>query len=156
MKHDSPPPNQPKLRTDVNAEAAEAAYESSLHDRHRSGRKNDGYKSLIAWQRSIQLGFAVCELTAHFPAEELWGLSSQMRRAAISCPSNIAEGYGRASTGEFKQFLGHARGSSAEIETQLLFAKHLGLGSADAIKNAERLCGEVSRLLTSLMRSLKT
>ena len=119
-------------------------------------RKNKGFKDLLAWQRAMQMVMAVYELTAQFPTAERFGLSGQMRRAAISVPSNIAEGYGRVTTGEFKQFLGHARGSSAEVETQLMIAKTLHFGSHDAIDDAERLCVEVSRLLTGLMRSLKT
>jgi four helix bundle protein len=120
------------------------------------GRRNRGFKDLLAWQRAMQMVLAVYELTAQFPIAERFGLSGQMRRAAISVPSNIAEGYGRVTTGEFKQFLGHARGSSAEVETQLMIAKKLHFGSDETIDDAERLCFEVSRLLTALMRSLKT
>jgi four helix bundle protein len=119
-------------------------------------RKNRGFKDLLAWQRAMQMVLAVYELTAQFPIAERFGLSGQMRRAAISVPSNIAEGYGRVTTGEFKQFLGHARGSSAEVETQLMIANKLHFGSKEAIDNAGRLCVDVSRLLTGLMRSLQT
>lgn len=117
------------------------------------GRKTRGFKDLLAWQRAMQMVRAIYELTAHFPPEERYGLSGQMRRAAISVPSNISEGYGRVTTGEFKQFLGHARGSSAEVETQLMIAKDLQFGSPEAIAKAEQLCHEVGRLLTGLMRS---
>jgi four helix bundle protein len=120
------------------------------------GRRNRGFKDLLAWQRAMQMVLAVYKLTAQFPVAERFGLSGQMRRAAISVPSNIAEGYGRVTTGEFKQFLGHARGSSAEVETQLMITKKLHFGSDETIEDAERLCIEVSRLLTGLMRSLKT
>jgi four helix bundle protein len=120
------------------------------------GRKTRGFKDLLAWQRAMQMVLTIYELTAQFPAAERFGLSGQMRRAAISVPSNIAEGYGRITTGEFKQFLGHARGSSAEVETQLMIAKKLHFGSYESIDDAERLCVEVSCLLTGLMRSLKT
>jgi four helix bundle protein len=120
------------------------------------GRRNRGFKDLLAWQRAMQMVLAVYKLTAQFPVAERFGLSGQMRRAAISVPSNIAEGYGRVTTGEFKQFLGHARGSSAEVETQLMIAKKLHFGSDETIDDAERLCIEVSRLLTGLMRSLNT
>ena len=119
-------------------------------------RKNRGFKDLLAWQRSMQLVRSVYELTAQFPIAERFGLSGQMRRAAISVPSNIAEGYGRVTTGEFKQFLGHARGSCAEVETQLMIAKDLNFGSHETIDDAERLCFEASRLLTGLLRALST
>jgi four helix bundle protein len=75
------------------------------------GRKNRGFKDLLAWQRAMQMVLTVYKLTSQFPIAERFGLSGQIRRAAISVPSNIAEGYGRVTTGEFKQFLGHARGS---------------------------------------------
>jgi four helix bundle protein len=122
----------------------------AVSDNDHQERTNRGFKDLFAWQRAMQMVRTVYELTAQF------GLSGQMRRAAISVPSNIAEGYGRVTTGEFIQFLGHARGSSAEVETQLMIAKDLHFGSDQTIHDAERLCFEVSRLLTGLMRSLKT
>ena len=128
----------------------------AVSDNDHQDRTNRGFKNLFAWQRAMQMVRAVYELTAQFPTAERFGLSGQMRRAAISVPSNIAEGYGRVTTGEFIQFLGHARGSSAEVETQLMIAKDLHFGSDEIIDDAERLCFEVSRLLTGLMRSLKT
>jgi four helix bundle protein len=127
----------------------------AVSNRNPQGRKNRGFKDLLAWQRAMQMVLAVYKLTAQFPIAERFGLSGQMRRAAISVPSNIAEGYGRVTTGEFKQFLGHARGSSAEVETQLMIAKKLRFGSEEAIDDAERLCVEVCRLLSALMRSLQ-
>jgi four helix bundle protein len=128
----------------------------AVSDNDHQDRTNRGFKDLFAWQRAMQMVRAVYELTAQFPTAERFGLSGQMRRAAISVPSNIAEGYGRVTTGEFIQFLGHARGSSAEVETQLIIAKDLHFSSDETIDDAERLCFEVSRLLTGLMRSLKT
>jgi four helix bundle protein len=128
----------------------------AVSDNDHQERTNRGFKDLFAWQRAMQMVRTVYELTAQFPTAERFGLSGQMRRAAISVPSNIAEGYGRVTTGEFIQFLGHARGSSAEVETQLMIAKDLHFGSDQTIHDAERLCFEVSRLLTGLMRSLKT
>jgi len=71
------------------------------------------FRDLIVWQRSVQLTVAIYRLTQNFPREEMYGLSSQMRRSAVSVPSNIAEGQGRLSTGEFRQFLGIARGSNS-------------------------------------------
>jgi len=89
-------------------------------------RPVQSYRELIAWPKAIGLVTAVYDYTRAFPDSERFGLTSQLRRAAVSVPSNIAEGQGRASTGEFNQFLGHARGSLLEIETQVLTRKTLG------------------------------
>jgi four helix bundle protein len=94
--------------------------------------------------------------TQRFPKDEIYGLTSQLRRAAISIPSNIAEGQGRLTRGEFKQFLGHARGSIFEVETQLLIARDLGyLSEASAQELVERV-KEVGRILSGLLASLDT
>ena len=82
------------------------------------------YRDLVVWQKAMELVAEIYQRTRAFPMDEMFGLVSQMRRAAVSIPSNIAEGYGRASTGEYKQFLGHARGSLWEVETQILIAKN--------------------------------
>src|SRR5512136_1860465 len=84
------------------------------------------YTDLMAWQKAVDLVEEVYRVTGHFPKEELYGLTSQMRRAAVSIPSNIAEGQGRNSRGEFCQFLGHAKGSLFELETQVVIAARLG------------------------------
>lgn len=119
-------------------------------------RVNRPFQDLLAWQRAMQMVHAVYQLTTQFlPAERL-GLSSQMRRAAVSVLSNITEGYGRTTTGEFKRFLGHARGSNAEVETQVLIAKRIGFGSEQAIGKAERLWVDSSRLVSAVMRSLNS
>ena len=78
------------------------------------------YRDLVAWQKAMELVVSVYTCTQNFPKVETYGLISQMRRAAVSVPSNIAEGHARISTGEFRQFLGHALGSLVEIETQTL------------------------------------
>ncbi len=83
------------------------------------------YRDLVVWQKAIALVTDVYRCTRTFPKEEIYGLSAQLRRAAVSVPSNIAEGQGRVSTGEFRQFLGHARGSLLEVETQLEIARNL-------------------------------
>jgi four helix bundle protein len=93
-------------------------------------------------------------LTAVFPKDELFGLTSQLRRAAVSIASNIAEGHGRLSTGEYKQFLGMARGSNAEVETQLVIARELGYGSEQAVMEAQGLADEVGRMLNGLLKKL--
>ena len=84
------------------------------------------YKELIVWQKSIQLVIDIYKLTKIFPKEETYGLSSQMQRAVVSIPSNIAEGNDRNSSKEFSQFLRIARGSLAELETQIIISEKIG------------------------------
>jgi four helix bundle protein len=89
------------------------------------------YQQLIAWQKAIALVTHIYSVTAGFPRDEIYGLTSQLRRAAVSVPSNIAEGQGRATKGEFVQFLCHARGSLYEVETQIVIATNLGYISSE-------------------------
>ena len=98
---------------------------------------------------------AAYRLTQGFPREEIYGLSSQIRRSAVSVPSNIAEGQGRLSIGEFRQFLGIARGSNYELQTQLVIAKSLGFGKQVLIDEAESLSHEVGKMIYALLKSLK-
>lgn len=113
------------------------------------------YQDLIGWQKSLDLVTHVYRLTRKFPREEIYGLTSQLRRAAVSIPSNIAEGQGRLSRGEFKQFLGHARGSIFELESQVLIARNLEfLTSAESEDVLERI-REVGRILNGLLKSLE-
>ncbi len=112
------------------------------------------YRDLIAWQKAIAFVTEVYRSTAQFPAHELYGLRSQLQRAAISVPSNIAEGQGRNTTGEFKQFLGHARGSLLEIETQLLISQNLGYLSQAEADHLLASCGELFRIVNGLLFSL--
>jgi four helix bundle protein len=114
----------------------------------------DSYRDLIVWQRAVQLSVALYKLTANYPREELYGLTSQLRRAGVSVASNIAEGYGRRSTGEYKQFLGMARGSNMEVQTQLVISGELGFGEADRMKEADGLSHEVGKMLVALMNKL--
>ena len=114
----------------------------------------DSYRDLLVWQRSIQLSLSIYRLTAGFPKEELFGLTSQIRRAGVSVASNIAEGHGRLSTGEYKQFLGMARGSNAEVETQLVISRELGYGSPQTLNEAAGLADEVGRMLNALLKRL--
>jgi four helix bundle protein len=113
------------------------------------------YRELIAWQKAIDLVTASYEYTRTFPNTERFGLSSQLRRAAVSVPSNIAEGQGRASTGEFNQFLGHARESLLEIETQIFIARNLGFIAAADGELLLAKCADVGRILNGFMGSLK-
>jgi four helix bundle protein len=99
----------------------------------------ESYRDLIVWQRSIQLSVALYRFTHEFPRDEAYGLSTQLRRAGVSVASNIAEGYGRSSTGEYKQYLGVARGANYEVQTQLVIAKELGLGNAEKLAEVEGL-----------------
>jgi four helix bundle protein len=116
---------------------------------------SSSFKDLVVWQRAIQLSLAIYKLTSFFPDSERFGLTSQLRRASVSVASNIAEGYGRSSRGEYLQFLGHARGSTFEVQTQLVIADGLGLGNDPARREAESLSEEVSRMLVAIMDKLK-
>jgi four helix bundle protein len=102
----------------------------------------------------VQLSVALYKLTATFPREELYGLSSQLRRSGVSVASNIAEGYGRRSTGEYKQFLGMARGSNMEVQTQLVISGELDFGEAILMKEADGLSHEVGKMFVALMNKL--
>ena len=105
------------------------------------------YADLKVWQRAMDLVYSVYEVTQTFPKHELYGLVSQLRRAAVSIPSNIAEGKGRLTRKDLNLFLCHARGSLHELETQLLIAQHLGyVSQAEAERLAEH-CKEVGRML---------
>jgi len=112
----------------------------------------ESFRDLIVWQRSVQLSVALYKLTATFPKEEIYGLTSQLRRAGVSVASNIAEGYGRKSTGEYRQFLGMARGSSMEVQTQLVIAGELGFREPAKFKEAESLSHEVGKMLVAMMK----
>ena len=113
------------------------------------------FRDLQVWQRSIQLTVVVYRLTQNFPREEIYGLTSQIRRAAVSVPSNIAEGQGRLTIGAFRQFLGIARGSNYELQTQLEIARSLGFGNSELIDEAESLSHEVGKMIYALLESLK-
>jgi len=113
------------------------------------------FRELIVWQRAIQLSSEVYRLTSSFPSSEQFGLTNQLRRASVSIASNIAEGYGRNSKGEYLQFLGHARGSTCELQTQLVLSNTLGFGTEETIHAVEHLSADVSRLLNALMNKLK-
>lgn len=105
------------------------------------------YADLKVWQRAMDLVYGVYKVTQVFPKHELYGLVSQLRRAAVSIPSNIAEGKGRVTRKDLNLFLCHARGSLHELETQLLIARHLGyLNEADATRLLDH-CKEVGRML---------
>lgn len=126
------------MRTDVNEKA-----------RVRS------YQDLVAWQKAMTLAELVYAASADFPKQETYGLTIQMCRAAVSIASNIAEGQARNSRGELLQFLGHARGSLAELETQSILAARLEYLTENAEARLINLISEVGRLLNGLRKSLK-
>ncbi len=112
------------------------------------------YRELIAWQRAMDLAAAVYEATRAFPKDEVYGLSNQLRRAAVSIPSNIAEGQGRGVGKEFAHHLRIANGSRQEVETQVLLAERLAFIDARAAQALLAASGEVGRLLAGLMKSI--
>lgn len=113
------------------------------------------YRDLVAWQKAIDLVEAIYVATATFPREELYGLTSQLRRAAVSVPSNIAEGQSRHTTRDFLHFLSISKGSLSELETQITIAERLKYFSANDATNLIELSSEVGRLVSGLARSLR-
>lgn len=112
------------------------------------------YRDLFAWQRAMELARLSYLVAKLFPREELYELSSQLRRAAVSVPANIAEGHARNHRKEFIQFLGIAKGSLAELQTLLTLSVNLGLVSASDIASAYLKSEEVEKILSSLVLSL--
>jgi four helix bundle protein len=112
------------------------------------------YQDLQVWQNGMDVAEQAYQLTQSFPKEELFGLTSQIRRAATSIPANIAEGWGRQTTGEFRQFLHNAQGSLRELETHLLLALRLNLATKDQIQPLLEMCQVLGRQLINLQRSL--
>ena len=109
----------------------------------------------VAWQKAMQLSAAVYEATRCFPSDERFGLTNQLRRAAVSVPSNIAEGRGRLTPGEFLHFLGIARGSALEVETQLELAMTLGFGNRAELEATQELAIEVGTILNASVSTLR-
>jgi four helix bundle protein len=116
---------------------------------------SSSYKDLIAWQRAMALVAAIYDATQGFPSHEQFGLTSQLRRAAVSVPSNIAEGRNHYSNRDFVRFLRHARGSLAEIETQVLIAEQRKYLPPDATKGLTAQIDELGRILSGLINSLQ-
>jgi four helix bundle protein len=113
------------------------------------------YRELIAWQKAMDLVVLIYRLTNRFPKEELFGLTNQLRRAAVSVPSNMAEGQGRRTTRDFLNFLSIARGSLQEVETQVLIAERLGYLAEHECREALALSDEISRLISGLCSALE-
>ncbi|MDR3750541.1 MAG: four helix bundle protein [Terracidiphilus sp.] len=112
------------------------------------------FQDLTVWQRAMEMTVCIYGLTRTFPKDEMYGLTSQLRRASVSVASNIAEGRGRMTDGEFRQFLGMAQGSTYEVQTQLLVARRLKTGDEATLNEAEALCIETSKMLGAFIQSL--
>jgi len=112
------------------------------------------YRDLIAWQKAMQLVIEVYKVSGSFPKEEVYGLTSQLRRAAISIPCNIAEGQGRLTKGEFQQFFGYARGSLLEVETLISVATNLHYLTSDTSSRLLGLAAKGGKILNGLLGSL--
>ncbi len=117
-------------------------------------KPTQGYRDLLVWQKSMALVKDIYKITAGFPSEEKFGLTSQMRRAAVSVPSNIAEGQARNTTGEFVQFNSYAEGSLAELDTQLTLAVELDFLPAEKADLGLDSIAELRRMLNGLRRSI--
>ncbi len=118
------------------------------------GREIRSYRDLIAWQKGVELCKQVYSVSALFPDAERFGLTAQVRRAAVSVPSNIAEGYGRRRRQDYVRFLDMALGSAYEVETQLILARELGFVETGDVGPCMDLVQEVGRVLFGLARSL--
>lgn len=120
------------------------------------GETNGFHRKSVTWNKAMELTVKIYELTRAFPSDERFGLTNQLRRAAVSIPSNIAEGNGRLNTREFVQFLGIARGSTLEVLTQLELANALGFSKGGgALLEAEQLATEVLKLLNATITTLQ-
>ena len=117
--------------------------------------RKSGFQDLIAWQKAMALVTAIYRATGDWPREELYRLTSQVRRAAVSIPSNLAEGHGRTGPREFAHHVSVAYGSLCELETQVLIAEQLGYANADTSERLTAQIMEVRRLTRGLLRSLR-
>lgn len=113
------------------------------------------FRDSIAWQKAMDLSTAVYGVTRSFPRDEMFGLTSQLRRASVSIASNIAEGQGRLTTGEFMHFLGMARGSALEVETQLELAMRLRMGVECELKAVQLSATELVKILNSILSTMR-
>jgi four helix bundle protein len=112
----------------------------------------NNFKELKVWQKSMDLAEEIYQLTSTFPKEEKYGLISQIQRCAVSIPSNIAEGAGRNSNNEFRNFLGIANGSANELNTQLLLAVRIGYAKKVDISDILNLISEIQKMIFSLIK----
>jgi four helix bundle protein len=114
------------------------------------------FEDLVVWQRAIELTLCIYKLTRSLPKDELYGLVSQLRRASISVASNIAEGRGRLSPAEFRQFLGIAQGSIFELKTQLVVFRRLEFSDSKSLGEVESFAEEVSKMLAAFIHKLSS
>ena len=115
-----------------------------------------GYRDLIVWQQAMDVAVETYRLTSAFPKDEMFGLTSQMRRAAVSIASNIAEGEGRKSKNEFSHFLGIALGSKSELETQIVLSERVNLLKSSETESIKKSLDDIGKMLTALRRKLGT
>jgi four helix bundle protein len=127
-----------------------------MADQTKMKAARQSFRDLKVWQKSMELTVAVYRLTHGFPREEMFGLTSQLRRSAVSIPGNIAEGHGRMSPREFKRFLLIARGSNSELQTQLEVAALLKFANGQQLDNAKGLSNEVENMLFALLGRLRS
>ena len=113
-----------------------------------------GYRDLVVWQQAMDVAVETYRLTSSFPKEEMFGLTSQMRRAAVSIASNIAEGEGRKSKNEFSHFLGIALGSKSELETQLILSERVNLLKVTDTEPIKKSLDDIGKMLTALRRKI--
>jgi len=114
------------------------------------------FKDLKIWQKAVDLSVKVYEITRNFPKDEVYGLTSQMRRSSVSIASNVAEGSGRNSKKEFEQFLSIAYGSCSELETQMIISERNGFITKEALSSIQEEILEIQKMNWALKRSLKT
>jgi four helix bundle protein len=126
-----------------------------IADKQKTRPAKQSFRDLRVWQKSMELTSVIYRLTRAFPSEEAFGLTSQLRRSAISIPSNIAEGHGRMNSRELKRFLLIARGSNCELQTQLEVSATLGFGDLQLLNHAQDLSQEVENMLFALLGRLR-
>ncbi len=114
----------------------------------------ESYRDLIVWQRAVELCVALYRFTARFPRDEIYGLTTQLRRSSVSIPGSIAEGYGRISREQYRHFLGVTQGFNLQLQTQLVIARQLGFGEVAEIERIEGLSFEVGKMLTVMLKKL--
>ena len=120
-----------------------------------SNGKVESYRDLLVWQKGISLVKSIYQLGQRFPADERFGLTAQIRRAAVSTPSNIAEGQARHTTREFIHFISNAEGSVAEVDTQLVIAVELGFCTSSEVQSLFGMIDEERKMLNGLRRKLQ-
>ena len=113
------------------------------------------HKDLVVWKKSMELVTDIYKVTRDYPQDELFGIVSQMRRAAVSIPSNISEGYGRLYGKETVKFLSNARGSASELETQIIISRNLGFAADDKLVELQNQIAEILKMLSALIKTLE-